>query len=336
MTVSQQPGSPSAPELIVRGYAEGDYRACRALWAELTEYHRSIYRDPSISGDDPGAGFDGYLATPQRIGSWVAESRGRIVGLTGLLDQCCWVPDAGGHVDLTMDLAAKDLTIAWLLLRPASPAPPCSQARVARPGPFAGAFARLVTLAPRPAEVSALDPPPSWAAWNHAEAGLWPHPEDPDVNLNEVAGPVWIDDTGRRALRQKRERPRRHQAPGMPFATLLNDNTMIEQEAQEGRTADQNGCSVSGHSRSPAALPALWICRRARALAATGLAVAPPGDQRSRRSGQPRGPGFTSGPGGAAPRPRLRPVRGPALPGRRQGTSCSSAAGRLRSGAAGM
>ncbi|MGD0560505.1 MAG: phosphotransferase [Streptosporangiaceae bacterium] len=64
---------------------------------------------------------------------------------------------------------------------------------------FAGAFARLVRLAPRPAEVSALDPPPSWAAWDHAEAGLWPHPEDPDVDLNEVAGPAWIDDTGRRA-----------------------------------------------------------------------------------------------------------------------------------------
>ena len=66
---------------------------------------------------------------------------------------------------------------------------------------FAGAFARLVTLAPRPAEVPALDPPPSWADWNHAGAGLWPHPEDPDVNLNEVAGPAWIDDTGRLARR---------------------------------------------------------------------------------------------------------------------------------------
>ena len=64
---------------------------------------------------------------------------------------------------------------------------------------FAGAFARLVTLAPRPAEVPALDPPPSWADWNHAGAGLWPHPEDPDVDLNEVAGPAWIDDTGRLA-----------------------------------------------------------------------------------------------------------------------------------------
>lgn len=87
MTVSQQPDSPATPELIVRDYAEGDYRACRALWAELTEYHRGIYGNPSIGGDDPGAGFDGYLAAPQRIGSWVAESHGRVVGLTGLLDQ---------------------------------------------------------------------------------------------------------------------------------------------------------------------------------------------------------------------------------------------------------
>ena len=86
MTVSQQPDSPAGPELIVRDYAEDDYHACRALWAELTEYHRRIYGDPSIGGDDPGAGFDGYLATPQRVRSWVAESDGRVVGLTGLLD----------------------------------------------------------------------------------------------------------------------------------------------------------------------------------------------------------------------------------------------------------
>jgi hypothetical protein len=64
---------------------------------------------------------------------------------------------------------------------------------------FAGAFARLIKLAPRPAEVSALDPAPSWAAWDHAGAGLWPRPGDCDVNLNEVTGPAWIDDAGRRA-----------------------------------------------------------------------------------------------------------------------------------------
>jgi Phosphotransferase enzyme family len=66
---------------------------------------------------------------------------------------------------------------------------------------FAEAFARLIRLAPRPSEVPALDPPPSWAAWNHSEDGLWPCPEDdPDAGLNEVAGPAWIDDAGRRAL----------------------------------------------------------------------------------------------------------------------------------------
>jgi hypothetical protein len=61
---------------------------------------------------------------------------------------------------------------------------------------FAGAFARLISLAPRPAEVSSLDPAPSWAAWNHREAGLWPRPEDYDLDLNEVAGPEWIDQAG--------------------------------------------------------------------------------------------------------------------------------------------
>jgi hypothetical protein len=63
---------------------------------------------------------------------------------------------------------------------------------------FAEAFARLIRLAPRPTEVSTLDPAPSWAAWNHAGDGLWPCPED-GVNLNEVAGAEWIDDAGRRA-----------------------------------------------------------------------------------------------------------------------------------------
>lgn len=64
---------------------------------------------------------------------------------------------------------------------------------------FADAFARLIRLAPRPAEVSTLEPAPSWAAWNHDEDGLWPCPENHEADLNEVAGPEWIDDAGRRA-----------------------------------------------------------------------------------------------------------------------------------------
>ncbi len=87
MTPLPQPGSPAASDVLIRDYAEGDYGACRSLWAELTEYHRGIYGDSSIGGDDPGAGFDDYLATPERLGSWVAESPGGVAGLTGLFDR---------------------------------------------------------------------------------------------------------------------------------------------------------------------------------------------------------------------------------------------------------
>ena len=87
MTVSREPDGAATPEPVVRDYASGDYHACRSLWAELTEHHRRIYGDPSIGGDDPGAGFDAYLATSHRVGSWVAESRGSVIGLTGLFDR---------------------------------------------------------------------------------------------------------------------------------------------------------------------------------------------------------------------------------------------------------
>jgi GNAT superfamily N-acetyltransferase len=98
--------------VIVRDYAEGDYRACRSLWAELTEYHRRIYGDPSIGGDDPGAGFDDYLASSQRLGSWVAELGGSVVGLTGLLGR-----GTSGEVEpVVVAEAARDQGIGRILI----------------------------------------------------------------------------------------------------------------------------------------------------------------------------------------------------------------------------
>ena len=112
MTVSRQPDPPAPPEVIVRAYTEGDYGACRSLWAELTEYHRSIYGDPSIGGDDPGAGIDDYLADSQRTGSWVAESRGGVIGLTGLLDR-----GANGEVEpVVVAEAARNRGIGRMLV----------------------------------------------------------------------------------------------------------------------------------------------------------------------------------------------------------------------------
>lgn len=78
----------------------------------------------------------------------------------------------------------------------------------ARPGsgraarPFAEALAELVRLAPRPADVPSLAPAPPWADWNHDQGGLWPRPEDLDADLNNFAGPAWLDAAGQ-AARQK-------------------------------------------------------------------------------------------------------------------------------------
>jgi GNAT superfamily N-acetyltransferase len=87
MSTDQITASPSGPlNVVVRAYAPSDYPAGRTLWVELTEHHRRIYGDPSIGGDDPGSGFDEYLAQPVRVASWVADAAGVVVGLTGLYD----------------------------------------------------------------------------------------------------------------------------------------------------------------------------------------------------------------------------------------------------------
>jgi GNAT superfamily N-acetyltransferase len=69
----------------VRGYEPRDLEACRALWVELTEWHRHIYDSPEIGGDDPGRAFDEHLAKVGVDSVWVAEVDGRVVGLAGLI-----------------------------------------------------------------------------------------------------------------------------------------------------------------------------------------------------------------------------------------------------------
>jgi Phosphotransferase enzyme family len=68
--------------------------------------------------------------------------------------------------------------------------------------PFAVALAQLVDQAPRPEQVPSLAPAPAWTAWNHDQGGLWPWPDDQDVDLNEIEGPGWID-AAARAARQR-------------------------------------------------------------------------------------------------------------------------------------
>ena len=56
----------------------------------------------------------------------------------------------------------------------------------------AAALARLVELAPDPGSVPSLTPSPSWVGWDHTGPGLWPAPEDRDVDLNAYPEPQWL------------------------------------------------------------------------------------------------------------------------------------------------
>jgi ribosomal protein S18 acetylase RimI-like enzyme len=67
--------------VTIRPFEEHDASACRGLWAELTRWHRALYDDPSLGGDDPGSGFDELAGA--RI--WIAERRGSIVGFIALV-----------------------------------------------------------------------------------------------------------------------------------------------------------------------------------------------------------------------------------------------------------
>lgn len=90
----------SSPRIVP--YSSEQYDACRSLWVELTEHHRLIYGAPGIGGDDPGGDWDRHLASPLRLGTWVAVIDGVVVGLVGLQRT-----DRGGVEVEPMVVAAK-------------------------------------------------------------------------------------------------------------------------------------------------------------------------------------------------------------------------------------
>jgi Phosphotransferase enzyme family len=78
---------------------------------------------------------------------------------------------------------------AEALVRDAGQPPPKSElARLSAAG-----LARLVELAPDSGSVPSLAPSPSWTGWDHTGPGLWPAPEDRDVDLNARPEPRWLD-----------------------------------------------------------------------------------------------------------------------------------------------
>ncbi len=89
--------------VTIRGYEPEDLEACRALWVELTQWHRDLYDSPGIGGEEPGLKFDAHLATVGASHLWVADDAGTVVGLVGLMP----APDDGIEVEPVIVAASR-------------------------------------------------------------------------------------------------------------------------------------------------------------------------------------------------------------------------------------
>lgn len=69
---------------------------------------------------------------------------------------------------------------------------------------YAQLLARLVALAPPPAQLGSLTPAPPRVGWDHPGSRLWPDQDDTGRDLNTVTGPAWLEDaaSAARALLQ--------------------------------------------------------------------------------------------------------------------------------------
>jgi len=115
----------------IRRYQPDDLEQCRSLWAELTQWHRELYNDPTIGGDDPGLGFDAHLEEvgPEQI--WVADRDGRVLGMAGMVVQGrkvelepltvragCRSAGIGGELAAAVIAAAREMGAEQVVVRP--------------------------------------------------------------------------------------------------------------------------------------------------------------------------------------------------------------------------
>jgi hypothetical protein len=94
-----------------------------------------------------------------------------------------------------LPLAASGYAVsAESLIAGGAPYPPT--AGTARAEAFAGLLARFIALAPAPTEAPDLAPSPAWINWDHPYPGVWPPPDDRDVDLNQLPETAWLDELG--------------------------------------------------------------------------------------------------------------------------------------------
>jgi hypothetical protein len=79
-----------------------------------------------------------------------------------------------------------------------------------QPSLSAAALCEFVRVASRFPGEADLRPAPPWVGWEHDGAGMWPDPDDLDVDLNGDDAPAWLEELGGRSrarlLRDDRSR----------------------------------------------------------------------------------------------------------------------------------
>ena len=74
-------------EVFIRKFQPSDIDACRRLWRELVEWHRTLYEDNSIGGEHPETYFDKHLLRVGEKQLWVAVLGSKVVGFIGLISR---------------------------------------------------------------------------------------------------------------------------------------------------------------------------------------------------------------------------------------------------------
>jgi hypothetical protein len=63
---------------------------------------------------------------------------------------------------------------------------------------YAELLVRFIRLAPASSSIRTVRPNPPWVSWDHDRDGIWPWPDDREIDLNDQPGPAWLDEVGRR------------------------------------------------------------------------------------------------------------------------------------------
>ncbi|MGD0644972.1 MAG: GNAT family N-acetyltransferase [Candidatus Bathyarchaeia archaeon] len=74
-------------DVFIRKFQPSDLDACRSLWRELVEWHRTLYGDKTIGGEHPETYFDKHLSRVGEKQLWVAVLGSKVVGFTGLISR---------------------------------------------------------------------------------------------------------------------------------------------------------------------------------------------------------------------------------------------------------